>query len=46
MSLAANFSASNLWWPAVVMLIVGIGQAVITGALQRRRDKRAIGRRP
>lgn len=46
MSLAANFSASNLWWPAVVFILVGAGQAVISGALQRRRDKRQLRGQP
>lgn len=46
MSLAANFSASNLWYAGVVWIIVGAGWACYEGALQRRRDKRAAGRRP
>ncbi|GGW99094.1 hypothetical protein [Streptomyces chartreusis] len=46
MSLAANFAASNLWWPFTVLAIVGLGVAIYEGVLQRRRDKRAIGRRP
>ena len=45
MILAANFAANNLWWPGLGLVIVGAIYAAAEGALTRRRNQRAAGRR-